>query len=162
MRRMFFKTWICLCRNGSIPTRAGGNDSSRTFFVTSPGTYRVDVTDPVCGTKSDVAIVTSNAATPVDGTYCSSGSKANLSVTGLGKYKWCSNELGACLKIGAGSNFQTPALTTSSTYTYYLKDTSTFSMKTGPIRALVIVLVELVLVLMPCMDLRVDLILLLV
>jgi hypothetical protein len=116
----------------NYPVRAGGNDSSRTYFVTASGTYRVDVIDPVCGTKSDVAVITSYAASPVDGTYCGAGSKANLAVTGTGKYKWCSNATGTCAKIGAGLTYTTPALTPSATYTYYVQDTSTFSMKIGP------------------------------
>ncbi len=116
----------------NFPTRAGGNDTARTYLVTSGANYRVDVIDPVCGTRSDNIIITSNAATPNDATYCTTGSTVPLSVTGTGRYRWCSNASGTCTRLARGTSYTTPALTAPTSYTYYVEDTSTFSLNVGP------------------------------
>lgn len=116
----------------NFPTRAGGNDTARTYLVTSGATYRVDVIDPVCGTRSDNIIITSNAATPNDATYCATGTTVPLSVTGTGRYRWCSNATGTCTRLARGTSYTTPALTAPTSYTYYVEDTSTFSLNVGP------------------------------
>jgi hypothetical protein len=117
----------------SYPTRAGGNDSSQTFFVNTPGTYRVDVIDPSCGTQSATTTVTSNAAVPSNGTYCSTGSTSSLSVSGAGKYKWFSTfTKGTGTTLAKGASYTTPPLTAPATYTYYVEDTSSTAGTVGP------------------------------
>lgn len=112
------------------PTRAGGNDSSQTLNVSIAGTYRVDVTDPICGTQSGTIVVNSNAATPNNATYCTATS-TTVSVTGPGKYKWWSAPAGGT-KLATGPSYLRTGLTPPTNYTFYVEDTSTFSLTAGP------------------------------
>ncbi|MCR6638801.1 MAG: T9SS type A sorting domain-containing protein [Sporocytophaga sp.] len=117
------------------PTRAGGNDSSKTFFVNTPGTYRVDVIDPTCGTVSDVSVITTTAPVPQNITFCPV-TNATVSVTpaNSGKYKWWNSPTGtapANLLQKGGNTYTFPATATSD-YTFYVEDTSSFKATIGP------------------------------
>jgi hypothetical protein len=119
----------------SYPTRAGGNDSSQTFFVNTSGTYRVEVIDPICGTQWDEVIITSNAPVPTNATFCSP-STVNLSVSPVnsGKYKWWKTSTGttpADLLQKGGASYSFAASGTTN-YTYYAEDTSSFRTTIGP------------------------------
>lgn len=105
------------------PTLAPAPNNARTYLVTTPGTYRVNVTDPLCGVQSDIINITSSAPTPVDAYYCTAGETPTLSVTGSGTFRWYTTATkGTGTLLGSGSNYTTPALTPSSTYTYYVED----------------------------------------
>src|SRR5690606_21747870 len=80
--------------------------TSQTYFLNTPGTYRVEVTDPACGMRSDEAIVTTNAAVPVNATYCIDGSTADVSVIGTGNYKWFDAAVGGT-ELAKGPNYTT-------------------------------------------------------
>ena len=109
---------------------------NKTHTLSMPGTYSVSVTDPVCGVQTSQLAITTNAAIPVDATFCpvSSGGTgiAALSVIGSGKYKWWNSptSINPANIVGKGSSFNTPPLT--ATTTYYVEDTSTFALTVGP------------------------------
>ena len=106
--------------------------SGRTLTVTVAGNYSVTVTDPVCGVQSDAIVISSNAATPVNGTYCpSTGGVTSLSVTGTGKYKWWTAPTGGTV-VATGPSYTTPALSAPGPHTFYVEDTSTFKLTLGP------------------------------
>ena len=113
------------------PTQAGGADNAKTYFVNTPGTYRVDVTDPSCGLRSDVITITTTAATAVNATYCTTGSTRTVSVTGGGTYKWYSASSGGTFLVN-GLSYTTPSLTAPTNYTYYVEDISSVSGSVGP------------------------------
>jgi len=77
-------------------------------------------------------LITTNAATPVDGTFCpvSQGGTgiANLAVTGPGKYKWWNHptSISPSNIVAVGGTYTTPILTSPTTY--YVEDTSTFAL----------------------------------
>jgi hypothetical protein len=116
-------------KNGTVISGA----TSQTYFVNTAGTYKVDVTDPVCGVQSSTVTVTSNAATPNNGTYCSTGDSPTVSVTGTGTYKWYDTPTkGTGTLLASGSSYTTPALTAPTTYTYYVEDVSSTAGSVGP------------------------------
>ncbi len=110
--------------------------TNKTLSLTLPGTYSVSVTDPVCGLQSSQLNISTNAAIPVDATFCPVASggtgKANLSVIGSGKYKWWNHPTSTnpVNVVGTGNNFTTPILV--ATKIYYVEDTSTFALTVGP------------------------------
>ncbi|MBO9701183.1 MAG: T9SS type A sorting domain-containing protein [Sporocytophaga sp.] len=117
------------------PTRAGGNDSSKTFFVNTPGTYRVDVIDPICGTVSDVSLITTTAPVPQNTIFCPV-QNATVSVTPVnsGKYKWWNSPTGTAPAnlLKKGGNTYTFSASATSDYTFYAEDTSSFKATIGP------------------------------
>jgi hypothetical protein len=115
----------------SYPTLAGGADQAKTYFVNTPGTYRVDVTDPGCGLRSDVIVITSSAAIPSNSTYCAAG--ASLAVSGSGSYKWYDTPTtGTGTLLATGLTYNTPTLTPTATYTYYVEDITSVAGSVGP------------------------------
>lgn len=108
----------------SYPTLAPVPNTGKTYYITTPGTYRVDVTDPICGVRSDVINITSSAPTPVDAYYCDPGSTPTLSVIGAGTFNWYDSPTKGTGNLLASntSSYTTPALTPTSTYTYYVED----------------------------------------
>lgn len=114
----------------SYPTRVGGNDSAQTITVNQAGTYRVDVVDPICGTQSGTVTITSNAATPNNATYCSA-TTVSMSVSGAGKYKWWTAATGGTV-LTTGPTYNKTGIVSPTNYTFYVEDTSTFSLTAGP------------------------------
>ncbi|MFN6946090.1 MAG: gliding motility-associated C-terminal domain-containing protein, partial [Cytophagaceae bacterium] len=118
-------------RNGNPISGA----SSRTYTANRPGTYSVVVNDPSCGVQSDEVTIGTQAAEPVNGTYCpeSSGGTGTveLSVIGDGKYKWWSAPEGGTA-LATGPSYSPPLLDGPGPYTYYVEDTSTFAINVGP------------------------------
>ena len=111
-------------------TKGGANISgatNKTYTVTSPGTYRVYVTIPSCGTLFDEIIISSNAAIPNDVVFCPPAA-ANLSVTGSGTYEWYAASTGGAVLATGATYSPSPAVTT----TYYVKDASSFNYAVGP------------------------------
>jgi hypothetical protein len=108
--------------------------TNQTYTVNTPGTYSVFVHDPSCGDKSDTVGITTLAAVANNGTYCrtSGTGKASLSVTGTGKYKWWTTPNTSGTVLATGPNYTTPVLSGPGSYTYYVQDTSTFSVTAGP------------------------------
>ncbi|MFN3402624.1 MAG: gliding motility-associated C-terminal domain-containing protein [Cytophagaceae bacterium] len=103
--------------------------TNRTYTANSPGTYRVEVTIPGCGMRSDEAVVTTQAAVPNDATFCPPAA-VNLSVTGTGVYEWYDAPTGGNL-LHSGANYTTPVLNSGATY--YVKDASVFNYNVGPL-----------------------------
>jgi hypothetical protein len=107
----------------------------RTFSTTNPGDYFVIVNDPKCGQRTAHVKVKTLTAAPADSTYCpvADGGRGftNLGVTGTGKYKWWSAPVGG-EALGTGNSFTTPVFTGDGPFTYYVEDTSVFSLKAGP------------------------------
>ncbi len=111
-------------------TRGGANiagATNKTYTVTSPGTYRVYVTIPSCGTQFDEIIISSNAAIPNDVVFCPPAA-ANLSVTGSGTYEWYPASTGGGLLTSGATYSPSPAVTT----TYWVRDAATFNYAVGP------------------------------
>ena len=117
--------------NGSAISGA----TNQTYTLNTPGNYSVAVHDPSCGNQTASVQVTTNAATPVNGTFCTVANggtgTAQLSVTGPGKYKWWSAPTGGTA-LARGSTYTTPVLPGPGPYTYYVQDTSTFVASAGP------------------------------
>jgi len=117
------------------PNRAGGDDSSKTYFVNTPGTYRVDVIDPKCGIVSDVSVITTTAPVPQNTVFCPVRN-ATVSVIPAndGKYKWWRTATGTSpadlLQVGGDS--YTFSATATSDYIFYVEDTSSFKTTIGP------------------------------
>jgi hypothetical protein len=118
-------------KGGTVISGASGS----TYLVTTPGSYSVQVTDPVCGVQSSSITITTSAAVPNDSTFCpvSSGGTGitKLSVTGPGKYKWFTAASGGSV-VATGSTYTTPPLSAPGPYTYYVQDTSTFAATVAP------------------------------
>ncbi len=107
----------------------------RSYSVTTPGTYSVSVSDPICGIQTDNVVVTTTAAVPVNGTFCPVASggtgSASLAVTGTGKYKWWDAYTGGTV-VAKGSSYAPTGLTGAGPHTFYVEDTSTFKLTIGP------------------------------
>ncbi len=97
---------------------------SLSYTATSAGVYAVEVTDPLCGTRTDEITISSNmTASPNDNIFCTVPSVVDLSVTaGAGIFNWYDVPTGGSILPG-GSNtttFTTPPI--SVTTTYYVED----------------------------------------
>ncbi len=140
-----------LCSSGSITLDAGHQgtnvsyvwkkngtvlplDDTRFLTVSSPGTYRVEVTDPSCmPMKADDIIISSSALTTNSGVCVNFPSTATLTVSNTGgTYRWYTSPTGGS-PVHTGSSYTTPSL--SSETTYYVVDealyTSTIIPKTA-------------------------------
>lgn len=101
------------------------SETNQTLFVTGPGRYKVIVTSTGCIPGKDSVDITSDAAIPDDSFFCAPPPKSvQLNVIGSGKYKWWTAATGGTA-VGTGPSFNTPLLST--TTTYYVQDTATFS-----------------------------------
>lgn len=108
------------------------NENNKTLFLNNVGTYKVEVNDLVCGTRTDEITITSNTATPVNGYYCNSSDIANLSVIGNGNYKWYTTPTkGTGSELATGKNYNVSGLIPTSTYTYYVEDMSNVNGSVG-------------------------------
>jgi len=113
------------------PTLATAPNTNQTYTVNTPGTYRVDVTDPVCGTQSSSVVISTATAIPTNGIYCTTGSTATVSVSGPDTYNWYSSATGGTLLASGTTSYTTPPLTAPTNYTYYVQDMSTFTGSVG-------------------------------
>ncbi len=105
------------------------DSSRRSLLITSPGTYKVEVTDASCHlTVSDEVIVTSQAAIPKDVVFCPPAIPTfAVTPNPAGGFKWFDKALAGNL-IGKGTsiNHNTPI-----TKTLYAEDTSAFYYTVG-------------------------------
>lgn len=132
-----------LCNNGSILLDAGHQganvtyvwkknniilplDDERYLNVSTPGTYKVEVSDPSClPMKSDEIVITSSALSTNSGICVEFPSTAVLSVSNTGgTYRWYSTATGGG-PLFTGNNYTTPIL--NSETTYYVADESFYN-----------------------------------
>ena len=132
-----------LCSNGSIILDAGHQgtsvsyvwkkngavltlDDTRYLTVNSPGTYRVEVTDPSClPMKADDIIISSSALSTNSGVCVNFPSTANLSVSNTGGiYRWYTSATGGSA-LNTGNNYTTSSI--SSETTYYVVDEALYT-----------------------------------
>jgi hypothetical protein len=125
----------------NFPTVAPGASTNSTYSANSAGTYRVDVTDPLCGTQTaTMNITTTSTATPIDAYYCATSATQSptLSVTGsnaAANYDWYDAVTGGTLKATGTKNYTvSPAITIGSTatYTFYVQDNTAATGTLGP------------------------------
>ena len=114
-------------KNGSVLTL----DITRYLTVSSPGTYRVEVTDPSClPMKADDIIITSNALSTNTGVCVNFPSTATLTVSNTGgTYKWYTSATGGAA-VFTVSSFTTPSLSTETTY--YVADEALYNTSIIP------------------------------
>ncbi len=102
--------------------------TNQTYTANMPGTYRVEVTDPGCGTDFDEVAISTLAASPNNQDYCPP-TNPTLSVSGSGEYKWWTESTPGGIIVGTGPSI-TPAITGDTVF--YVEDTSTFNATVGP------------------------------
>ncbi len=132
-----------LCSSGSIVLDAGHQGTSVTYVwkkdgavltlddtryltVSTPGTYRVEVTDPSCmPMKADDIVISSSALTTNSGVCVNFPSTANLTVSNTGgTYRWYTTSTGGA-SVHTGSPYTTPSL--SAATTYYVVDEALYN-----------------------------------
>jgi hypothetical protein len=113
---------------------AAGNNTTKTYFVNTPGTYKVEVRDPICGLQMDEIVITTKAPTVSNAQYCDPGNITfDVTPTNSGKYKWwtsATSTLPADLVQKGGSSY-TFAATPPTDYTFYVQDTAAFRIPVG-------------------------------
>lgn len=113
---------------------ADGNNTSKTYFVNTPGTYKVEVRDPICGLQTDQVIITTKAPQVTNQVYCDPGNiTLNVTPANSGKYKWWTSPTStadADLAQKGGDSY-TFAATPTNTYTFYVQDTASFRIPVG-------------------------------
>ncbi len=118
-------------KNGSVISGA----IASTYLATTAGTYVVEVTDALCGMRTDDIILASSLTyTPNDASFCAANSTVGLSVTGTGIFNWYATSTGGSILAG-GTNtnsFTTPPI--SATTIYYVEDATLTSYTVGPDR----------------------------
>jgi hypothetical protein len=124
-------------KNGTVAADTIQGAKSSTYNVTSAGTYYVIVHDPICGNVTASAVVTSNAPTPVNTTFCPSPSgsgNATFSVTGGGTYYWYSSATAPNNPALAGptNTYNATGLTGAGPYTFYAQDSTPTAGTAGP------------------------------
>lgn len=124
-----------LCTGQEVELRATGGfsflwstgDTTQSITVDQPGNYAVTV-ETYCGTStSDTITITLNSPPPspvISGDTICSGQSALLSATGS-NVVWYND---AGFQVGSGSSFQTPSLTSSTTF--YAEDLTVQSLDT--------------------------------
>ena len=113
---------------------AAGNNTDKTYFVNTPGTYKVEVRDPICGLQTDEIVITTKAPTVANAQYCDPGNiTLNVTPTNSGKYKWwttATSTLPADLVQTGGTSY-TFAATPPTDYTFFVQDTAAFRIPVG-------------------------------
>ncbi|MFN8416095.1 MAG: T9SS type A sorting domain-containing protein [Cytophagaceae bacterium] len=109
------------------------------LYVNTAGTYRVDVTAPGCTPANDQVVVTNKSVTPINATYCPTQNVTlSVSPNNGGQYKWWSAATGGTLlqDVGAGGENYTFSASTTTGYTFYVEDASSFAGTVGATSAL--------------------------
>lgn len=109
--------------------------TSKTYLVNSAGNYRVTVSDPTCGVRTDDINITSTAPTPVDAYFCGTQSVTLGALpVNSGKYKWWNSATGtaAANLVQKGGNTYTFTASGTSDIIYYAEDTTSFRNTIGP------------------------------
>jgi hypothetical protein len=118
----------------NFPTEADGNNTQETYFVNTPGTYKVEVTDPSCGTQTAQATITTKAPVATNAVYCDPGSLTlKVSPYNSGKYKWWTSATSTdpADMVLKGDSAYTFTATPPTDYTFYVQDTSSFRIPVG-------------------------------
>ncbi|WP_018344037.1 gliding motility-associated C-terminal domain-containing protein [Cytophaga aurantiaca] len=113
---------------------AEGININQTYFVNTPGTYKVEVRDPICGLQTDEVIITTKAPQVTNQVYCDPGSiTLNVTPNNSGKYKWWTSPTStadADLAQKGGDSYTFTATPTAD-YTFYVQDTASFRIPVG-------------------------------
>ncbi len=118
----------------NFPTEADGNNTQRTYYVNTPGTYKVEVTDPSCGTQTAQATITTKAPVATNAVYCNPGNiTLSVSPDNSGQYKWWTSPTSTdpADLVAKGTSTYTFAATPTSDYKFYVQDTSSFRVSVG-------------------------------
>ncbi|MFN8417576.1 MAG: gliding motility-associated C-terminal domain-containing protein [Cytophagaceae bacterium] len=109
---------------------------SADLTVNEPGTYKIEVSAPNCGTVTDEVIVTSSGAVPINATYCTVPASLTLRVSpaNSGKYKWWNDPTSTDPSnlVQRGGDSYTFTATANGGYTFYVEDTASFAGTVGP------------------------------
>ncbi|MGN6647355.1 MAG: gliding motility-associated C-terminal domain-containing protein [Cytophaga sp.] len=118
----------------NYPTEAPGDNTQKTYYVNTPGTYKVEVTDPLCGMQSSQITITTKAPVATNAVYCNPGNiTLSVSPNNSGKYKWWTSPTSTALTdmIQKGSDSYTFAATPTNNYIFYVEDTASFRIPVG-------------------------------
>ncbi len=118
----------------NYPAEALGDNTKKTYFVNTPGTYRVEVRDPSCGLQTDEITITTKAPVATNATYCDPGNiTLSVSPDNSGKYKWWSTPTGtsAADLVTKGTSSYTFTAAPTADYTFYVQDTASFRTAVG-------------------------------
>jgi hypothetical protein len=118
----------------NYPTLADGNNTQKTYFVNTPGTYKVEVTDPSCGLQSSQVTITTKAPLATNAVYCNPGNiTLSVSPDNSGQYKWWTSPTSTAPAdmVTKGTSSYPFAATPTNDYTFYVQDTSSFRVAVG-------------------------------
>lgn len=118
----------------NYPAEAPGDNNKKTYYVNTPGTYRVDVRDPSCGLQTDEITITTKAPVATNAVYCDPGDiTLSVSPDNSGKYKWWSTPTGtgAADLVTKGTSSYTFTAAPTTNYTFYVQDTASFRTDVG-------------------------------
>lgn len=113
---------------------ADGINTNQTYFVNTPGTYKVEVRDPICGLQTDEVIITTKAPQVTNKVYCDPGNiTLNVTPNNSGKYKWWTSPTSTADAdlVQKGGDSYTFAATPTADYTFYVQDTASFRIPVG-------------------------------
>jgi|GEM_PF-2658196 len=113
---------------------AEGINTNKTYFVNTPGTYKVEVTDPICGLQTSDVIITTKAPQVTNKVYCDPGNiTLNVTPANNGKYKWWTSPTSTAPAdmVQKGGDSYTFAATPTADYTFYVQDTASFRIPVG-------------------------------
>ncbi|WP_299248863.1 gliding motility-associated C-terminal domain-containing protein [uncultured Cytophaga sp.] len=113
---------------------AEGTNTNKTYFVNTPGTYKVIVTDPICGPQEDEITITTKAPKVTNKTYCNAGDiTLNVTPPNDGKYKWWNSptSIATADLLQKGGDSYTFTATPPTNYTFYVEDTASFRVTVG-------------------------------
>ncbi|MCX6181667.1 MAG: hypothetical protein NT150_07055, partial [Bacteroidetes bacterium] len=110
-----------------------GESGKAAITINETGTYKVVIDGPsTCDATDQAVIATLAASTPINGTFCATGSgKATLGVNGVGPFNWFKDITGGT-SLGTGKTFVTPVLTAPGPHTFYAEDQSIITTSAGP------------------------------
>lgn len=118
----------------NYPTLAEGNNTQKTYYVNTPGVYKVEVTDPLCGMQSAEITITTKAPLATNAVYCNPGNLTlSVSPDNSGKYKWWTSPTSTNPSdmVQKGLSSYTFTATPATDYTFYVQDTASFRIPVG-------------------------------
>jgi len=118
----------------NYPTEADGNNTQKTYYVNTPGTYKVEVTDPLCGMQTSQITITTKAPLASNAVYCNPGDLTlSVSPDNNGKYKWWTSPTSTNPTdvVAKGTSSYTFTAAPTNNYTFYVQDTASFRIPVG-------------------------------
>jgi alpha-tubulin suppressor-like RCC1 family protein len=127
--------------NGTLITDSAANYATGAYLtVNAPGTYKVVITDTSalrlkficpCPPVSDQVVITTSGVAPINATFCAPPSKSvTLAVNDPGStFDWYAASTGGSALATGTNTYTTPLIST--TTTYYVQDTRTYTYTTG-------------------------------